>query len=247
MNTQNKTRIYDATVDIDSHAVRSFWNAKAQKDHSLKAVLCGNDFAANSGVLRNERENRILQNFIGNRKVSVLDVGCGIGRWAHNLQAQIATYHGIDFSDEFIKSAGTQFADNPAIKFFQMSATHIDASALLARYDLIIVTGVAMYINDNEIGRLFASVNQLTDAASAVYFQESVSILPTRLTLKDFDSTELKSKYNAIYRTGKEYEDYFKTCLPDFDFGNNYVRKPSTFVPPQVIVNQQITVIQVCC
>jgi hypothetical protein len=35
-----------------------------QKNSSLKAVLCGSDFAENGGILRNERENLILQKFI---------------------------------------------------------------------------------------------------------------------------------------------------------------------------------------
>ncbi|MDR1183146.1 MAG: class I SAM-dependent methyltransferase [Bacteroidales bacterium] len=218
------TRIYGNAVNIDSDAIRLFWNTKAQQDSSLKAVLLGSDFASNSGILRNERENKILQSFVGTNPLSILDIGCGIGRWAHNLQYQIKVYHGIDFSDEFVKAAGNTFKENPNVQFFQMSATEIDTARLLPCYDLIIVTGVAMYINDDTISRLFYFINQLTNAASSVYFQESVSILPKRLTLKDFESVELKSKYNAIYRTGEEYEMYFERYLPDFHFEKEATR-----------------------
>jgi ubiquinone/menaquinone biosynthesis C-methylase UbiE len=216
-----KTRIYGNTVDIDSNQVQEFWNAKAKKDNTIKAVLCGNDFAENSGIIRNERECRILQNFIKTRELTILDIGCGIGRMAHNLKDNIKIYHGIDFSSEFIRSAKMQFKDNSNVEFFQMSAAEIDTSLLLAHYDLIIITGVLMYINDNELSKVFSICKRLQNDTGCLYVQESVSIMDSRLTLRDFHSAELQSKYNSIYRTRKEYEDYFAKYLSDYTFENN--------------------------
>jgi SAM-dependent methyltransferase len=218
IESTNNSRIYGDVVDIDSSSIQSFWNVKAEKDATLKAVLLGSDFAENSGVLRNEQEKRILRSFTGGKPLTILDIGCGIGRWAHNLRPQIQAYHGIDFSERFIQAAKRTFRDMPQCAFFQMSATEIDTSVLLPRYDLVIVTGVAMYINDEAIGRLLRFINQLTGASSCIYMQESVSILATRLTLKDFDSAELKSKYSAIYRTREEYEAAFAKYLPEYFF-----------------------------
>jgi hypothetical protein len=127
-------------------------------------------------------------------------------------------YHGIDFSQEFVKAASSAFDGEKNIKFFTMSAIDIDTTRLLKKYDLIIINGVTMYINDDNINRLFYYCNQLTGESSAIYFQESVSILPHRLTLKDFYSEDLKTYYNAIYRTSQEYERFFMECLPDFEF-----------------------------
>jgi cyclopropane fatty-acyl-phospholipid synthase-like methyltransferase len=132
------------------------------------------------------------------------------------LGSIVTTYHGIDFSEEFVKVANNNFKNNKNIQFFYMSATDIDTRTLLSVYDLIIVTGVVMYINDSNISRFFSYCNKLTGVSSAIYFQESVSILPYRLTLSNFDSIELKSKYSAIYRTSKEYEKYFSEYLSDW-------------------------------
>jgi SAM-dependent methyltransferase len=229
MAQENNTRIYGKAEDIDSTSIMNFWNAKAKKDSSLKAVLLGSDFAENSGILRNERENQILQKFLApppphqikKSLLSILDIGCGIGRWAYNMQYIFTTYHGIDFSREFIRNASNSFKDDNRVRFFNMSATNIDISLLADKYDLIIITGVAMYINDGEIEKLFNYCNKLGSQTSSIYFQESVSILPNRLTLKDFESVELKSKYNAIYRTKEEYENYFTNYLPDYSIDNN--------------------------
>jgi SAM-dependent methyltransferase len=220
MKIDNDTRIYEKSVNIDADSIRSFWNNKAQKDSSLKAVLLGADFAENSGLIRNERENNILKGFIKNPK-TVFDIGCGIGRWAYNLKSDFEIYHGIDFSDEFIKNAASNFEDYPNIKFFNMSAIDINTELLLTSYDLIIISGVAMYINDTEIERLFYYINKLSNSTTAIYFQESISILPYRLTLKDFNSVELQSKYNAIYRTTEEYEIFFAKYLSNYQINSD--------------------------
>ena len=216
-NLRSETRIYDQSVNIDSGSVQSFWDSRAQKDSSIKSVLLGADFAENSGILRNERECQILCNHLGEGKFTILDIGCGMGRWAKNLEPKIKLYNGIDFSSEYVKSASKSFETNSQISFFQMSATQLDLSILLNNYDLIIMTAVAMYINDDELSKVFSDINKHFNS-SFIYFHESVSILPHRLTLKDFDSAELKSKYNAIYRTGDEYEDFFAQYLTNYQF-----------------------------
>jgi SAM-dependent methyltransferase len=159
---ERETRVYGKIVDLDGGSVQDFWNAKAQKDDSLKSVLLGSDFAEDSGIRRNKRETDVLLRFLGGKKdITVLDIGCGIGRWAHNLKGRIKAYHGIDFSAEFIKSARKNFETDDRMRFFNMPAPKIDASALLNCYDLVIITGVAMYINDNDMEHLFYHAGKL--------------------------------------------------------------------------------------
>jgi hypothetical protein len=141
-----------------------------------------------------------------------------MGRWAYNLKQVFSLYHGIDFSEEFVKTASSAFAGEKNIKFFPMSAVDLDTSKLLKKYDLIIINGVTMYINDDNIERLFRYCGELTGESSGIYFQESVSILRHRLTLKDFYSEDLKTRYSAIYRTSQEYEHFFMEYLSDFEF-----------------------------
>jgi SAM-dependent methyltransferase len=209
-------RIYGEKADIDSESVKTFWNNNARKDTSLKSVLLGYDFGENSANLHNQKETKIVLDFIGNGKKTILDIGCGIGRWAYNLKPIIKTYDGIDFSEEFIKAANDNFKDFSEIKFYCMSAVNIDTAKLLEKYDVVIVTEVSMYINDEELDKLYKYINKFTGKGSLLYIQDTTSLLETRLTLKDFDSKELKTKYNAIYRTRAEYETLFGKYLPEF-------------------------------
>ncbi|MDR1230218.1 MAG: methyltransferase domain-containing protein [Spirochaetaceae bacterium] len=212
-------RIYGEKTDIDSDRVKAFWDNNARKSSSLKSVLLGYDFGENSADLHNQKEAKIVLDFIGDGKKTILDIGCGIGRWAHNLEAAIQEYDGIDFSEEFIKTANHHFKDVDKIKFYSMSATNIDKTKLREKYDVVIVSEVSMYINDDELDTLYRYINEFTNSGSLLYLQDTTSLLETRLTLKDFDSKELQTKYNVIYRTRDEYETLFKKYLPEFKIG----------------------------
>jgi SAM-dependent methyltransferase len=214
-------RIYGDNAGIDKESVKAFWNNNAKKDSSLKSVLLGYDFGENSAVLHNQKEAKIVLDFIGEDKKTILDIGCGIGRWAYNLKRIIKTYDGIDFSEEFVKSANNNFKGYAGINFYCMSATEIEAKKLLEKYDVIIATEVSMYINDEELYKLYGYINKFASKGSLLYIQDTTSLLNTRLTLKDFDSKELKTKYNAIYRTKAEYESLFGKYLPEFELTEN--------------------------
>jgi SAM-dependent methyltransferase len=221
MTRKNNGRIYGEKTAIDSESVKKFWDNNARKDPSLKSVLLGYDFGENSASLHNQKEIKIVSGFIGNGKKTVFDIGCGIGRWAYNLKQIIQKYDGIDFSEEFIKSANANFKDFDEINFYCMPATNIDQTKLLKKYNVVVMTGVSMYINDENLGNLYANINNFTEKGSFLYIQDSISLLGTRLTLKDFDSKELKTKYNAIYRTRDEYETLFKKHLTEFKTNRN--------------------------
>ena len=214
MNTEG--RIYGDKAVIDSEKIKSFWNNNAKKDSSLKSVLLGYDFGENSADLHNQQEAEIVRTFTGNDKKTVLDIGCGIGRWAYNLKPVIKAYDGIDFSEDFVNAANNHFKDASEINFYCMSAIEIDTVKLLEKYDVVIAAAVSMYINDDELHKFYGYINSLTGKGSLLYLQDTTSLLETRLTLKDFDSKELKTKYNAIYRTKSEYEALFSRYLPEF-------------------------------
>ena len=214
-------RIYGKQASIDSESVKTFWNNNAHKDSSLKSVLLGYDFGANSADLHNQKEAQIVRDFIGAGQKTIVDIGCGIGRWAYNLQPIIKKYDGIDFSEAFVQAASNNFKDSNGIRFYCMPATDIDTAQLGASYDVVIVTEVSMYINDSDLHKLYGYINRCTGTGSLLYIQDTTSLLETRLTLKDFDSKELKTKYNAIYRTKAEYEILFSAHLPDFTLMEN--------------------------
>ena len=84
-----------------------------------------------------------------------------------------------------------------------MSATDIDEDKLLIEppFDIIIFSGVLMYINDEDIKLVFEELNRVGADDKKLFIMEPVSHIESRLTLKDFYSEGLEADYNAIYKS----------------------------------------------
>ena len=50
----------------------------------------------------------------------MLDIGCGIGRWAEQAAPLCREYVGTDFSSEMVKTAARRL-DNPKCRFLNLS------------------------------------------------------------------------------------------------------------------------------
>jgi len=135
----------------------------------------------------------------------VLDVGCGIGRWADALQGRVARYVGVDFSPEMIALA--QARHDPAFADFTvMAAQDISAEALGGGFDRAIIAGVFIYMDDEDIVRCVSGLKGMLAPDSIVYLREPLA-LEERLTLNGVWSEELQQHYYAIYRTRDELTD----------------------------------------
>ena len=203
------TRIYDEKININYESTKSFWETRAGEDVSLKSVLLGVDKKDDAQERRNKKELEILTSFLKKgSKYKILDIGCGIGRWADNLKNIIENYIGIDYTEPFVDFANNRFSDARNINFKCMSASDIDLDMIGKDFNLVLCTGILMYINDKDLDKVFLTLQ--ATKSDYFYIQETISIMDTRLTLNNFESKELKTNYSAIYRTKAEYEEYFK-------------------------------------
>ena len=209
-----QTRIYADKIEIDNNSTKEFWENRANNINNLQTVLLGSDKTGIKQNTRNEHEKLIVESVVKQiQNPKILDIGCGIGRWAENLINQFDSYTGVDFSEGFIDYASKKFSDNENIKFYNNSILNLDKEILDSNFNFIICTGVLMYVNDTNLSKFFKTLKQMTNTCNIqnIYIQESISIMDNRLTLNQFESKDLKTNYNAIYRTKQEYEEYFKT------------------------------------
>ena len=203
------SRLYGDKEDINSDKVRDFFNNRAKKnfDSDLSIVLFQDK---ENSQQRHEEEKKLLFENIDVSGKKVIEIGCGIGRWAEAFHDKCESFLGLDFSEDLIDIANkSQNYDN--CKFQVMSATDIKVDELLIEppFDVIVFSGFLMYINDDDIGTVMDEVNNIGAENMKVFAMEPVSCLETRLTLKDFYSEGLESDYNAIYRTVDEYMEIF--------------------------------------
>lgn len=210
-------RIYSEKISIDKNKVRDFYNRQATiSETKIGAVLLGSQ---DPTVL--QEKNAYCRDYIrpmlgvtgGTR---VLDLGCGVGRWAQMLLPDCGFYCGVDFCEEMIKEAGQVCAfAGGSFQLYCMSAADAaakDAAFFGGEFDLLIISGVLMYLNDSDLENIFKHLPNLLAPHSTVYMAETVG-LERRLTLNDFPSEALQTTYNAIYRTPEEYLEFYAPLL----------------------------------
>ncbi len=207
-------RIYDKKEDIDSDKVKDFFEKRFIKDKPMSSIMLRGNAEDGVAEKRNENEMELLRSVADyTRPFQIFDIGCGLGRIADNLNDNIDYYDGIDFTENYVMVANENYSQKTNINFHVMSATNINKEVITRKYNLITITALMIYLNDEAIDTLMASIPEFTHNNAQVYIRESISILDKRLTLKDFYSDELDTDYNAIYRTQEEYEVFINRNL----------------------------------
>jgi cyclopropane fatty-acyl-phospholipid synthase-like methyltransferase len=152
----------------------------------------------------------------------VLDIGCGVGRWADELAPRVAAYLGTDFCAAYV-SAAQQKLDAaglpPSTHRVQCLAAEdlvAEALAITPPFDLVIIAGLLTFLNDDDVRKVLAQIPFLTHRHGLVYVREPVG-LESRLTLQEHFSEELADYYHAVYRSVPEYNALFREALGNFE------------------------------
>lgn len=209
MNDTN--RIYADKVNVSECNIQEFYDKRAKKflngeKSQYTTVLLG-DSNPNYAKKWHEFEKNYVLEFLNVKpENSVLDIGCGIGRWAENVLATCGKYIGTDFSKEMIKAAEKRYKDESKARFVNSNFQDIfsNEEILKNKYDTVIIAGVSMYINDADLRECYKKLDSLVKKGAIIYIEESVGV-KERLTLNHIWSESLDDNYDAIYRTREEY------------------------------------------
>ncbi len=204
-----ENRVYNKKIDVSAESIAEFYNRRAKK-HSQKigytTVLLGDQNPDYAGQWNAFEKQRITPQLKVGSDANVLDIGCGMGRWAEELISKVNCYVGVDFSSEMVRLAKERFSPYPNAYFYNDSFQDVfsDDSVTVRQYDTIIITGVSMYINEDDLRKCYAQLRELLKDGGRLYMEESVGV-KERLTLNHIWSENLSDNYDAIYRTREEY------------------------------------------
>lgn len=215
-------RVYGDKIDINVQNTIDFYNDRAKKivkmDNPYISVMLG-DQNPEYAIQRNQYEDEfILPKLEIDENSIVLDIGCGMGRWAEKIIPKCGYYLGVDFSSEMInvaKQRSSLYTNNKNFDF--ISASFQDAVSKPAEYykfkfNRVIIAGVCMYINDMELSECICGSLKHLDEHCIMYLSETAAV-EQRLTLNEFSSDALKTTYDAIYRTPSEYNEFYKILI----------------------------------
>ncbi|MBM3350120.1 MAG: class I SAM-dependent methyltransferase [Betaproteobacteria bacterium] len=215
-------RILDDKVAIDESAVLNFFENRVNKyddSQPLVSVIYQDNNPALAVARDQFEKNKLLPLLELKPDDSVLDVGCGIGRWADALNGEVARYHGTDLIQGLTDIASRRLAHNPQFTFQALRAqdTRPELLAATPPFSLIIVTGLFIYLNDDDCLTLLTNIPSCCTQGARILMREPVGV-ERRLTLMNAWSEELKHNYSAIYRTVGEYMSMFTETLFSEDF-----------------------------
>lgn len=208
-------RVTEEVTEISYNHTKQFFKNRAGKfnEDSPYSVTMYQDHNQELVKERNRREIDKLYPLLKlNENSKILDIGCGIGRWADAISQEIKEYCGVDFSRELIEIAKKR---NKKENYSYHECDLKNCEGIQKEYDnynRVLMIGVLMYINDDDVQDLFGRVEKGCDKSALICLREPVGLV-NRLTLKDFFSEELEQNYNAIYRTREELKNIFNKTL----------------------------------
>ena len=217
-----KARVYGEKINIDTKNTISFYNQRAKtiktREREYTTVLLGDQDPDFSVKWDAYEKQFILPKLKLTKEKVILDIGCGIGRWAEAVVGQCKEYYGVDFSSEMIAVAKENIKKENC-HFYTMSLVDAlsDSKTTARKYDIVLMVGVSMYINEDELKESYRLLRNLVNKDSLFYFEESVG-KKERLTLNHIWSEDLKDYYGAIYRTREEYKSLIRECMKEVEF-----------------------------
>lgn len=234
-------RILNEKITLDKNSLSNFFENRAKKYNDEYPYVSINYQDSNPKLTQERVEyekQKILQYIHISKKTKVLDIGCGIGRWADTLVDKVELYYGTDFSKSLIEIAKKRFINQHGINFLCLNAveTSIENIPMLS-FDLIIVSGLLIYLSDDECISLLNNINKFTTTNTQIYIREPIAI-EKRLTLNKIFSEELNSEYSAIYRTYEELKNMIRSA---FSNKNMFIQQEGTLYPQNLSNRKETT------
>lgn len=230
----DNSRISEKHVDINYQNTLDFFNGRGSNKalgHKYNYVLF-QDENPELAVLRDKQEKEKISSLLNwQQGQTVLDLGCGIGRWGEEILSRGGVnYVGIDYSKNLLDLAEKNLSDYPNKKLllasFQEFPEVLSKNNVQEKYDKIFINGVMMYLNDTDLEQGLKDVLQACGTHCELYLKESMGA-EKRLTLSDFYSDSLTQNYTAIYRSIEEYDELINKYFLNNDF--SMIAKGSLF------------------
>ena len=213
-----ENRVYGEKMSIHTECVRDFYNKRASlaEERGWGAISLGDEDTTIAARVYDYDRDVLFPKLKINSNNRVLELGCGMGRWAKIVLPHCGAYCGVDFSEEMLKVAEKVCGDYAKKSaFFHLSASEAagkEPAFYGGAFDCVILSGVCIYINDEELKDIFERLPALALPHCTICVKETAAMVE-RLTLDGFYSEALQSTYDAIYRTTDEYSALFQPLL----------------------------------
>ena len=197
-------------MNFDYRKIKSFWDDRADQ-YRVKKSFSGTNLEENVEhqqiKIRCEKEK--ISEFLNSKRFdSVLDLGSGLGFWSNYFANRCKRVVAVEFSEKMTENARIISEQNSVnnIKFITENVLDYVANE---KFDLIFISGLMIYIGDEDITRLQSNIKKCSRKGSYLLLRDGTGT-PSRYQIADKYSEALKTEYSALYRTSDEYKSIYK-------------------------------------
>ena len=207
-------RVYGKKIDIDYGDTLDFFENRGdgkELGSKYNYVLFQDDTPEIAVERDRQEKEKICSVLARGSGGTVLDIGCGIGRWGEAVLEKGWKYTGIDYSRKLLGVAEENLKGYGSMKTllhgsFQEFKETLLKEGVEGKFQKVFINGVMMYINDADLEKGLGDVLGICSSRCQVYLKESMAS-SGRLTLDSFHSDSLSQDYTAIYRDITEYKE----------------------------------------
>lgn len=221
---------------LDPVKVRSFWEGRAATMGRVAFESIANlEQDPDNLKLKIDDETRKVFSWLPElRRWRVLDLGAGVGQWTFRFADRgAAGVVAVEYAHGLAEIGRAE-----AARRGQDHVTFVESGAEAYRsdepFDLVFISGLFVYLNDDQADRLLANLPSLVRPGGTLLLRDGTGVA-ARHEIDDKPSAHLGEKYSATYRTREQYLALLQgagfTCLRDenmFPEGHPLNKYPET-------------------
>ncbi len=157
--------------------------------------------------LEKTERRRLFQVLDVHPEMTVLDLGCGTGRWAFEFAQRCQKVVAVDFAEGMIERTRRE-AEKRGFRNMDFHVAPVQEFITHDRFDLIIISGVLVYFEDDELSSVIPNIKSLLTSDGKIVSRETVGIAK-RLDFQQ-EHQKIGEEYAAAYRTAEELKKMFE-------------------------------------
>ena len=150
----------------------------------------------------------------------VLDLGCGVGRWAFEFAPKVKSVVAIDFSEGMIRRAREK-AEKLQVENISFDVGDVSQFLTDKKFDLILISGVLVYFDDEQLKQVVQNVAGLLKPNGVVISRETIGI-HEEVQLRNEFVEKIKGEYSAVYRLPNSYITLFEQGGLTLSYSNDF-------------------------